>query len=368
MDSFLSAIGYGNFVLVLFVLILVHELGHYLVARACGVKVQVFSVGFGKEIFAFTDKAGTRWRLGLVPFGGYVKMKGEMQAGMRDGDDDDSGCDSFHMQALWKRILVVVAGPAANYLYAIIGLALLFSLVGQPQAGENGDGAHIGAVQLDSAAADSGLRAGDVIVSVLDVAGEQHQIDNFRDLLLVMSRYSGGGALKLWVRREVRIIEVDVIPIQQKIGDTLVYRLGVSASAPNLQKLGFGESLVAGTVASYDYTVLILNTLTDMVKGRVSTDELGGPVRIAQFSKQFGSAGVYAFVYFTVILSINLGLLNLFPIPVLDGGHLLFYIFEAVRGRPVGARIQSICMRVGLFLLIAFMVWVTFNDIMRIAF
>ncbi len=359
MNGILDSIGYGNFIVVIFVLVLVHELGHYWVARACGIKVEVFSIGFGKELFGYTDKSGMRWKFSMIPLGGYVKMKGEMISSSSQSGDSDS----FHKQHLLKRILVVVAGPFANYVYAVVLLAAMFIFAGQAtQADYNKAG--IGVVGSGTVAQAVGLQTGDIITEIND-----RSISSFTELAEAVGQEgAAGGELNLKFVRQGREFSLTATPQRIEQNGQVFYRLGVGAPAAEYVKQNPLQALWSGVEHSYLFTVAIVDSLVGMVRGTVSPDDLGGPVKIAQISKDFGASGWYALLYLTVILSINLGFLNLLPIPMLDGGHLVFYLAEAVRGRPISVKIQDYLMRFGFGLLGFAIIWITLNDIKQIVF
>lgn len=368
MDSFFGSIGYGNFVIVLCVLIFVHELGHYLVAKMCGVRVETFSIGFGKEIFGWNDKSGTRWKLSLIPLGGYVKMYGETQApgdesGLDQSLSDDQIKQSFAHKSLAQRSAVVAAGPAANFLFAILALAAMFFFAGKPTPADFMESG-IGTVMPGSAAAEAGFEAGDIILRVDD-----SEITEFSDLVTVV-KGSAGRPLDFYILREGLNKNITVSPRKETVEisetETLeIYRLGVGAPLMTFTELGLIDSLWTGASETWKMSVYTLESVGDMFTGKTGMENMGGPVRIAQMSSDVGDMGSLAVLSFMAILSINLGLLNLFPVPMLDGGHLVFYFFEAVLGRPINAKIQEFFLRIGMALLLFLMVFVTINDIIR---
>lgn len=369
MDSFFASIGYGNFVIVLGVLIFVHEMGHYLVARWCGVHVQVFSIGFGPELFGWNDRKGTRWKVSLLPLGGYVKMFGEGSASTEERQRQDSEMEaadkavSFAHKTVGQRSAIVAAGPIANFVLAIVvffGLFIGFGKPNYPDFAETG----IARVVEESAAEEAGFRVGDRILSV-----DGRAIETFADLVRIVTE-SEGRPLDFEIARDGRVMEIVAAARQESVetadGETIdVYRLGIGAPGVSYVKLGPIDAAVQSVAYTGTVTVETFKGVVGLISGQGSLDDAGGPVRIAQMSKDVGEIGFIAVLGFVAVLSINLGLLNLFPIPVLDGGHLLFYAFEAVLGRPVDARIQEISLRVGLSLLLAIMILFTANDIMN---
>lgn len=351
------------FLAVLTVLVFVHEMGHYLVARWCGVDVEVFSVGFGREIYGRNDRNGTRWRLSLFPVGGYVKFRGdEGPASTPDvrGNLTDTAPGNFHSKSLGQRAAVVAAGPVANFLLAILIFWVLFVSFGQPYTT-----ARVSEVMPDSAAAEAGLRPGDLIVSA---GGES--IASFEDLRRVVG-LNLDHPMAVEIDRDGRVLSLDLQPrvviMTDRFGNTSrIGQIGVRSEEGGWRELGpvgaMGEAVrqtwvtVTGTLAA----------IGDMIAGARPLDELRGPAGIAQMSGQAAQIGIASLVSFAAFLSISLGLINLFPIPMLDGGHLLFYAVEAVRGRPLGAATQELGYKIGLAMVLALMVLATTNDILHL--
>lgn len=358
MDSFIGGIGYFNALIVFCVLVYVHEMGHYLVARWCGVRVEVFSIGFGRELFGWTDRHGTRWKFSIVPLGGYVRMFGEHAMEEVQGETGramtaEEQAESFDHKTLWQRSLVIFAGPAANFLFAILILALLFGFAG---VRETRDFAQygIGAVVPGSAADEAGLMEGDRIVSV-----------NGRDIpdwttLVEEIRANGGDEVVLRVDRGGRTETLRLQPKYSEEADA--YLIGVHAPF-RVVTFGAGESVTRAVERTWDYSVLTLTAIGEIVVGERSLDDMGGPVKIVDMSNQVAQRGALDLIVFMAVLSINLGLLNLLPIPMLDGGHLFFYAIEAVTGRPMNEHAQEMLMRAGLALLLGVMILVTLNDL-----
>jgi regulator of sigma E protease len=353
------------FLVVLTVLVFVHELGHYLVARGAGVRVEVFSIGFGPELFGWFDRAGTRWKFSAIPLGGYVKMFGDADPMSTPSDRLASMTPaerevSFQHKRLGQRAAVVAAGPAANFIFALVVLAGLFMTVGEPFTP-----ADVGRVQPGSAAAAAGIAAGDVIVAI-----DGEKIDRFEDVQRLV-RLNTGSPMTMVLRRGTSDVTIRVTPRLTKLTDRFgnehqIALLGIERSGVNYVRRdpataaydAFQEtgSLVSGT----------LEAVWQMAIGVRNTDELGGPVRIAQMSGEVWQGGIVALLWFMSVLSVNLGLINLFPIPVLDGGHLLFYAAEAIRGRPLGQRAQEYGFRLGLALVLTLMVFATWNDLVHL--
>ncbi|MBL6957612.1 MAG: RIP metalloprotease RseP [Rhodospirillales bacterium] len=355
------------FLFILTVLVFVHELGHYLIARRNGVRVEVFSVGFGREIYGWTDRVGTRWKISAVPLGGYVKMFGEGDFIDEDGEDErpltpEEQAVSFHHKKLGQRAAIVAAGPIANFLFAIVLLAGLFSIAGNPSPYSA-----IGTIQSDSAAADAGFKSGDRILSI-----EGESILWFEDLRRIIS-VNPGRKLSFQVLREDQELSLVATPKARKMkSDSGEMReIGLLGVSPDPEQVGYirMNPLSATWMAverTYGLTAQIMNALGQIISGQRTAKELGGPLRIAQISGQMAQGGVMNLIFFMAALSINLGLINLFPIPMLDGGHLVFYMAEAVRGRPIGARAQEYSFRFGLILVLLLMVFVTWNDLVQL--
>ncbi len=445
------------FLIVLTILVFVHEYGHYIVARWNGVRVDVFSVGFGKELFGYTDKAGTRWKFSLLPLGGYVKMHGDADASSSTVDEVAAlDPDSFPAKNVFQRMSIIAAGPFANILFAAVALALLFAIVGRPftpavvgnveensaaaeaglqtydrilavdgseiasfeelrtieresagvemvlkvdregdvlelpmtpqtvvredqrldqtfELGDLGIGppltpADVAKVRDGGAAAEAGLQAGDRIVAV-----NNEPLRSFEDLQGIVSE-SAGVELLLTIERGQDRIDVPITPQpveinNQQTGETLtIGRIGVERPQPPLQRSGPVAALGDGIAETYRLTVLILSSVWQLISGNGSTDDVGGPIRIAQITGELTKDGLVPAVMFTVMLSINLGLINLFPIPVLDGGHLVMLFIELVRGKPLNERSQEIAFRFGLALVLSLMVFATWQDLMRFDF
>lgn len=353
------------FLVVLTILVFVHEMGHFAVARYNKVRVEVFSIGFGKELFGFNDSHGTRWKFGAIPLGGYVKMFGEGES-IDDGENerqltDEEKAVSFHHKRLAQRAAIVFAGPLANFVFAIIVLAGLFYVSGSPNPL-----AGIGTVQSGSAAEKAGIVSGDRVVMI---AGQEVKwFEDLRQIViknpnipLTMEIIRDDAQISLVATPKPRIVQMD--GVEKEIG-----LLGVTPNSDmvEFEKVGPVDAIVMGAERTYGLTVSILSSVGRMITGSVSREELGGPLRIAQISGQMAQGGMASFVFFLAALSINLGLINLFPIPMLDGGHLLFYFFEAIIGRPINEKAQEYSFRFGLILVLLLMVFVTWNDIVQL--
>lgn len=354
------------FLAVLTVLVFVHELGHYLVARRCGVRVEVFSIGFGPELWGFTDRSGTRWKLSAIPFGGYVKMFAERSPQEIEESDgirlsEAEKAVSFYAQSLSRRAAIVFAGPLANFIFAILVLAGLFSILGQPFTPPD-----VGAIMEGSAADRAGLRPGDVFKRI----GGQ-KIERFEQVRQIV-QMAPGQTIEIVVQRDDRELALTAVPDAVEVtrfGTThKIGQLGVTRPTTDMVLVRHDPftALWRATEHTGVLTLNIFDALVQIITGERTAKELGGPVRIAQISGDMAQAGLVMVIQFAAILSINLGLINLFPIPMLDGGHLLFYGIEAVRGRPVGERAMSYSLNVGLALIFCLTVFVTWNDLVQL--
>jgi regulator of sigma E protease len=337
-------------------LVFVHELGHYLVGRLFGVGAEIFSIGFGREITGWTDRSGTRWKVGWLPLGGYVRFVGdEHHAGIGEGKPEEENPRSFAGKPVWQRFLIVLAGPMSNFLLAIVIFVGFFTLIGSPQTNV------IGSIQPGSAAATAGLQPGDRIVSI---AGRS--TPSFSDIFNVVAlRPNEAVSVKFERAGATREIDVRLGSTTLQDGHRTLIRgqLGVSPSYSAHEPV----PLTAAVPMAVNYTWRLVRTMVDgivqIVKGRISPKQLGGPLKIAQVAGEGASAGPLAFVALLALISINLGFINLLPVPVLDGGHLLFYAVEAVRRRPVSVRAQEWAFRGGLALLLALLLFTTVNDL-----
>jgi len=354
------------FVIILTVLVFVHEFGHYIIARWNRVRIEVFSIGFGPEIFGWWDRAGTRWKFSAIPLGGYVKMFGDTDASsalpaaglsrLTPAERDLS----FHYKRLGQRAAIVSAGPAANFVFAIAALAILFMTYGQPFTP-----AEVGQVTSGTAAERGGMRAGDVILKI-----DGRTVHRFEDVQQVV-RLNPGVPMTIVVRRGGEEQTLHVTPSQTEFTDRFGHHyavglLGITHSGMEYVKRDPATAIVQAGVETWNLTSGTLGALWQMVEGTRGTEELGGPLRIAQMSGEVAQSGIVAILWFMAVLSINLGLINLFPVPVLDGGHLLFYAAEALRGKPLGQRAQEYGFRIGLALVLTLMVFATWNDLVHL--
>ncbi|MFC3174790.1 RIP metalloprotease RseP [Novosphingobium bradum] len=352
-----------GFVLVLGPLVVIHELGHYLVARWCGVKAEAFSVGFGKELLGFTDKRGTRWKLSAIPLGGYVQFAGDMDPTSRPDDAKfahlapEERAQTFNAKALWQRATIVAAGPLTNLLFAVLiftAFNLAFGKVVAPPV--------VASFAEQSAARDAGIRVGDRIVAVND-----HAIDQFPDIVGLVVPYPGmtvaitiardGARHVVPVRLEAKVL-TDAFGNESRIG-----RLGISPGRARIEPVGPVEAAALAGRQTWGIVRMLGVGIRQIVTGQRSLSELGGPIKTAKYSGEQLSLGWLSFVSFAAFISINLAFINLLPIPALDGGHLALYAAEAIRRRPLDARSQDWAYRTGLALVLALMLFVTLNDL-----
>lgn len=373
----LSAFGGGvagyivPFLFVLTIVVFFHELGHFLVARWCGIKVVSFSLGFGPELFGFNDRYGTRWKVSAIPLGGYVKFLGDDNAASAPDREaatamtEDEKKVSFFHQPVASRAAVVVAGPLANFVLAIVIFALIFMTVGKQFTS-----ARVDTVQPNSAAAAAGFKPGDLVVSI-----NGDKIGSFSDMQRIVS-VSAGVPLTIGVERAERMITLHATPQLRQLKDNFGNEhtlgvLGISRSMSpgdiKTKKMGPLAAVAAGAGETWFVIDRTLSYIGGVFAGREAADQLGGPIRIAQVSGEVASVGFTALIHLAAVLSISIGLLNLFPIPLLDGGHLLFYGIEAARGRPLSERAQEVGFRIGLVIVVMLMIFATFNDILHLA-
>jgi len=348
------------FLFTLTIIVFFHELGHFLVARWCGIRVLVFSMGFGPELAGFNDRHGTRWKLSLIPLGGYVKFFGDdNEASVPDpavlaAMSEEDRKRSFFGQSVGRRAAVVVAGPLTNFILAIVIFAGVFMMFGKPTAVPR-----VASVEPNSAAAAAGFQPGDLVTAI-----DGRKIDNFVDMQRIVG-FSGSHALTIVVDRGGVPVTLTATPeIKNNRGVLGVTRsnqpgdVKVESVAPlDAVKLGVEKTwFIVDTTLSY---------IGDVFVGRQSADQIGGPIGIARISGQVAELGWGALFDFVGVISVSIGLLNLFPVPLLDGGHLLFYFIEAVRGRPLSERAQEVGFRIGLAIVVMLMIFATVNDILH---
>jgi regulator of sigma E protease len=348
-----------GFLLLLTPVVFFHELGHYWVARRAGVIVEVFSIGFGPEIYGWTSsKTGTRWRIAAIPLGGYVRMRGDDTEAGGATEEASSVPGSFAGAGLWWRIGIVAAGPIANF---ILGIAL-FAMV-YMTAGKIFLPAQIGEVMPETAAAEAGLQAGDLVTEIDGIS-----VRDFNDLRSLVVE-SPGRPLDFTIQRDNRELTLTVTPMPRYNEAMQIYMgvLGVkSAGAGSRERLLPGSALVAATSDAFRMSVMILRGLARLGTGQMQAGEVQGPVGIAKISGSALQQGIIPFILLTAVISINLGLINLLPIPALDGGHLVFFFYEAIVGKPLPLELQNLLLRGGIAILMGLMAVLVVFDVARL--
>ncbi|MEM8574055.1 MAG: RIP metalloprotease RseP [Pseudomonadota bacterium] len=359
------------FLFILTVVVFVHEMGHFLVARWCGVGVKAFSIGFGPEIFGFEDRHGTRWRVAWIPLGGYVKFiddENAASAGQKalESMPEADRAKTFQGKPLGQRAAIVAAGPIANFIFAILIFTAVFSIFGERITAPRVDG-----INPDSAAERAGFKPGDLVTSI-----DGTKITNFSEMQRIVAT-SPDRELNFVVDRNGNTVDLTATPERKEITDRFgntfkIGLLGIQRSASpddwTLERHDPATAFVMGVKECYFVVSRSLGYLYDVIKGREDADQLGGPLRIAQVSGQVATAGFLALLNLAAIISVSIGLINLFPIPMLDGGHLLFYAIEAVRGKPLSESTQEIGFRIGLALVLMLMIFATWNDLIHLKF
>lgn len=367
MDAFLHLLHYvWSFFVILSVIVFIHEFGHYIIAKWCGVKIEAFSIGFGKEITGWTDRSGTRWKLSLVPMGGYVKMFGDAGAASTQDNQKlaamsaEERAISFHFKPLWKKAAVVFAGPLFNFILTIVILTGLILVNGISSTAPI-----VGEVLPDSSAEKAGLQTGDRILTV-----DGYEVSVFNDIPGQIATNLGTPVL-LEIDRGGNKMQVTLTPVMTEAEDGLgntIKRplLGIKSMPYEQMDIGFFEALQEATKRTYEICVMTLKAVKQIIVGDRSPQELKGPLGIAQLSGQATQIDTATVLWLIALLSTNLGLVNLFPIPLLDGGHLLYYTIEAVRGKPLADKVQEYGFRIGFALIAGLMVFAIFNDLRNI--
>ncbi|MFM8701677.1 MAG: RIP metalloprotease RseP [Hyphomicrobiales bacterium] len=356
------------FLFIITLIVFFHELGHYLAGRWCGVRITTFSIGFGPELFGVNDKHGTRWRFALIPLGGYVKFLGDLNAASQPDDEGrsrltpDERAVSFPAQVLWKRAVIVAAGPAASFLLAIMIFSATVYNYGRVVIIPK-----IDSVLAESAAEEAGLKAGDVVLSI-----NGSDIESFSDLQRAVA-LSPGVPLKLEVDRLGDVIRLEVTPrlkaMPSPFGTQRVGQLGVSVSrdpaSVQIKREGVVSSIAWGGIETWRVVDGTVRYLVGLFAGRATTDQLSGPVGIAKMSGEAAKLGLGALLMLAALMSASIGFINLLPIPMLDGGHLAFYLYEAIRGKALNETAMEWSFRAGFGLVVALTLFTLYLDIVR---
>jgi regulator of sigma E protease len=359
-----------SFLVVLSIVVFVHEFGHFIVARWCGVAVRTFSIGFGREIWGFTDRKGTRWRVAWIPLGGYVKFVDDENAASQPSEESlarmtpEERRGAFQTKAIWQRAAVVFAGPAANFLLAIVIYTAVNFWVGVHTIAPR-----IGEVKPDMPAAAAGFKPGDVITSI-----DGDPIEGFEDVQRIIA-VNGDRKLHFGIDRNGQKLVLEVTPMVKDQSDNFggTFRRGLIGITPSAspetvetKKVGAIEAVWLGVRETYQDIAQTLKGIGDILTRRQAADQMGGPILMAQVTAKVAGLGVEPMLRWIAFISANIGFLNLLPIPILDGGHLLFYAIEAVRKRPLSRRMQEIGFQIGIALVLMLMVYVNMNDILRV--
>ena len=354
MDFFISIIA---FLAVLTPVVFFHELGHYWAARRSGVVVEVFSVGFGPELFGINDKHGTRWKFSAIPLGGYVKMAGDADATSAPTTDGASVKGSFQSASLKAKAFIVAMGPIANFILGIVIIAGVYIGFGKITVSTV-----VGDVQSGSAAEVAGLQIGDEILAV-----NGSRVHDFSTLKTYVFE-SPGRPLLLTIDRGGREMTLDIIPdtVEDKCLMASYGRMGVVSMPGELRSMGPFEAVTTASVDSFAMSLAMLRGIGRLASGNANKGEIGGPIKIAEISGRVATQGIISLAFFVAVISINLGLVNLLPIPSLDGGHLMFFGLEGIMGKPISPKVQEMIMRGGMALLLSLIVMVTFFDITNV--
>lgn len=353
-----------SFIFIISIIVFIHEFGHYYIARICGVKIEQFSIGFGREIFGFNDKNNMRWKFCLIPFGGYVKMFGDKNPASMPNSEIKKFTKkekevSFYYQNIYKRISIVLAGPIANFILAITLFTIIFKI----------NGIHttlpiISKILPNSPAYEAGLLPNDKILQI-----NNKKINNFSQIKQFVA-LNGHNELNFTIKRQDKIIEITIKPKIRKQKDVFKnnvksYFIGIESDKIMKQELGILLSMQNSIIKTYELSGNILTALSHLVTGEKSIKDLGGPIKIAKYSGKSINMGWVMTLYFIAIISINLGVINLLPIPTLDGGHLFFYFIELIRGKALPEKIQEYSFKVGISFVMSLMLFTIFNDIIQ---
>ena len=356
------------FIVLILVVVFIHEYGHYYFARKYGVGITDFSIGFGKEIFGWNDKSGTRWKICWIPLGGYVKFFGDRNVFSQADQEtlikkyNKEDLDKlFVLKPLYQRVLIVFGGPLANFILALVIFFSIYTFVGKDFTP-----AVINEVQKDSPAMIGGLKQNDIVLEI-----DGNKVKSIMDVSKYITM-STADIIDFKVKRSydelILKIEPNIVPSEDNLGNKINKRMvGIKLGAYNNEinhiKLGPAQAIYYAANEVYYVSISSIKYLGGMIVGKADTSQLGGPIRIAKISGQVAEFGILAFISMMAYISISLGLVNLFPIPMLDGGHLMFYAFEKVLGRPLSQKTQEGFFRIGMFLLLSLMFFTTFNDL-----
>lgn len=366
-DGLLNALHYTwSFFVILSVIVFIHEFGHYIIAKWCGVKIEAFSIGFGKELFGWNDKSGTRWKFSLIPMGGYVKMFGDSGAASTPDNEkaatmtEEEKAVSFHYKPLWKKAAVVAAGPAFNFILTISILTGMLMTYGMASTD-----AIVSEVLPDSAAQEAGIQSGDLILAV-----DGQEVGSFNDIPRLIATNTGT-QVTLLIERDGAKVQETLTPRMTEIDDAFGNKvkwpmIGIRSHEQTKADMGFFEAIGEASYRTYNICVTSLDAVGQMIMGDRAATELKGPLGIAKLSGQATGMDFSTVLWFIAMLSANLGLVNLFPIPLLDGGHLLFYAIEAGTGRPLAEKFQEYGFRVGFAFIICLMAFTILNDLRTI--
>ncbi len=360
-----SVIGVPSFLAIITIVVFFHELGHFSVARFFGVAVQVFSVGFGRELYGWTDRLGTRWKICMLPLGGYVKFAGDANVASLPSEEEMREMDPqarasvLHFKPLYQRALVVAAGPLANFVLAIVIFTGMFMVMGRPVPVTE---PVVGRVVEESAAQEAGILEGDLIQSI-----DGREVLTFEEFAEAI-RTGNGRQVSIQIERDGQVISVDATPRAEPVdplgGGETVFRVGVG-NATNWEPIGPIQALGIAVDRTWFIIATTMGYLGSIFTGQASPDQLAGPLGIAGVAGEVAQQGLADFIGLIALISVSIGLINLFPIPVLDGGHLLYYGIEAALGRPLGERAQEVGFRLGLAVVLSLMLLATFNDLVR---
>lgn len=371
MENLINIAHYAlSFFVVLNIIVFVHEFAHYIVAKMCGVKIDAFSIGFGKEVFGWNDRSGTRWKLSLLPLGGFVKMYGDASAASNadvdtlDAMSDEEKAVTFHFKPLWQKAAVVAAGPFSNFILTI-GLITYFIFSG----GLSSTQPIIGEIMPGLPAEEAGLQPGDRILSI-----DGDEVERFNDIPLLIA-INLGTPIALEVERTVNgqatTLNLSLSPQLTEHTDplgTVSTRplIGIKSVELHYEDVTLVEALKEATVRTYDMCLLTFYAIKQMVVGDRSVKDMKGPVGIAEMTGKATEQGIHEVLWLMALLSANLGLINLLPIPMLDGGHLAYYAAEALRGRPLAKKVQEFGFRIGFAMILTLMAFTIFNDLRNV--